>query len=122
MPKFKNIALFLFMHAGFLLYSFYTVLGKFASAYNFLSIEWILFYCGLLLIIFIYAILWQQVLKHIELSVATANKAATIIWGMFWSSLFFKEEITIKKIIGALIVLAGIILLSTTKTQSEKNK
>ncbi|MBQ5449494.1 MAG: transporter, partial [Treponema sp.] len=64
MPKFKNIALFLFMHAGFLLYSFYTVLGKFASAYNFLSIEWILFYCGLLLIIFIYAILWQQVLKH----------------------------------------------------------
>jgi len=108
------------MHAGFLFYSFYTVMGKIASAYNFLSVNWCLLYCGLILILFVYAIIWQQVLKHIDLSIATANKAATIIWVMFWSSLFFQEAITAKKIIGALIIFAGIILLSTANIQMEK--
>lgn len=106
---------FIFMHAGFLIYSFYTVLGKLAAQYNFLSFRWCVFYVALILILFIYAVIWQQVLKHIKLSVATANKAATIVWGMLWSALFFNETITQKKILGALIILGGIILLSTSK-------
>ena len=43
------------------------------------------------------------------------NKAATIVWGMLWSALFFNETITQKKILGALVILGGIILLSTSK-------
>lgn len=114
---------FLLMHMGFLLYSFYTVTGKIAAKYDFLSFYFCLFYCVLIAILFVYAILWQQVLKVIPLSFATANKAATIVWGMLWSFLFFKEEISIKKIAGASIIIVGIILLSTTaKAEKEDGK
>ena len=117
--KKNNISAFLIMHLGFLIYSFYTVTGKNASKYDFLSPPFCLFYCILIAILFIYAILWQQVLKTIPLSFATANKAVTIVWGMLWSFLFFAEKITIKKISGALIIIAGIIVLSSA-TELEK--
>lgn len=112
---------FILMHFGFLLYSFYTVLGKIASKYDFFSLCWCFFYVIIILILFVYAIFWQQVLKDIKLSVATANKAATIIWGMFWSFLFFDEQISLKKIIGAAIIFIGIILLSTQKNKINSN-
>ena len=121
--KKNNLSSFLLMHAGFLIYSFYTVLGKIAAKYDFLSLQFCIFYCILILILFIYAIVWQQVLKVIPLSFATANKASTIVWGMLWSFLFFQEEITLKKIIGAIIIISGIILLSTsTKSEEQKNE
>ena len=119
--KMNNFASFLLMHAGFLIYSFYTVLGKIAAKYDFLSLRFCIFYCILILILFIYAIVWQQVLKVIPLSFATANKASTIVWGMFWSFIFFQEEITFKKIFGAVIIITGIILLSSaTNTEDQK--
>lgn len=119
--KKNNFAFFLLMHAAFLIYSFYTVLGKIAAKYDFLSPHFCIFYCILIFILFIYALLWQQVLKVIPLSFATANKASTIVWGMLWSFLFFQEEITVKKIVGAVIIIIGIILLSsTTNTEDQK--
>ena len=121
--KKNNFSSFLLMHAGFLIYSFYTVLGKIAAKYDFLSLHFCIFYCILIFILFVYAILWQQVLKVIPLSFATANKASTIVWGMLWSYLFFREEITLKKVIGAIIIISGIILLSTsTKSEEQKNE
>ena len=121
--KKNNFPSFLLMHAGFLIYSFYTVLGKIAAKYAFLSLHFCIFYCILIFILFVYAILWQQVLKVIPLSFATANKASTIVWGMLWSYLFFHEEITLKKVIGAIIIISGIILLSTsTKSEEQKNE
>ena len=121
--KKNNFPSFLLMYACFLIYSFYTVLGKIAAKYDFLSLPFCLFYCILIFILFVYAILWQQVLKVIPLSFATANKASTIVWGMLWSFLFFQEEITLKKVIGAIIIISGIILLSTsTKSEEQKNE
>ena len=119
--KKNNFPSFLLMHAGFLIYSFYTVIGKIAAKYDFLSLHFCIFYCILIFILFVYAILWQQVLKVIPLSFATANKAATIVWGMLWSFLFFQENISLKKIIGAIIIFIGILILSTTSESGEQN-
>lgn len=100
------------MHFLFILYSFYTVLGKKAASFDFLSINFCILYCAMIFILFIYAVLWQQVLKSIALSIASANKAVTIFWGMWWGFLFFNEEISVKKIIGAFIIITGILILS----------
>ncbi len=109
----KNKAFsYILMHFLFILYSFYTVLGKKASSFEFLSINFCILYCGMIFILFIYAVLWQQVLKSIALSIASANKAVTIFWGMWWGFLFFNEEISVKKIIGAFIIITGILILS----------
>ena len=60
------------------------------------------------MILGIYAIMWQQVLKKFSLTTAFFNKAVIIIWGMLWGLVFFKEVITVKMIIGATIVLLGV--------------
>ncbi len=118
----KNNKLFAFflMHIGFLIYSLYTILGKFAARYDSFSIPWCFFYLGIIGLLGIYAILWQQVLKTLPLPIAMCNKAITIVWGLTFSRIFFSEDITIKKIIGIIVILSGIILLSTSNLENEK--
>ena len=88
-------------------------MSKFASGQVPFSFRFFLFYGLEILILGIYALIWQQVLKKFKLTTAYANKAATIIWGIIFGVIFFKEVITIKKIIGALIVIVGIVIIAT---------
>jgi drug/metabolite transporter (DMT)-like permease len=71
-------------------------------------------------ILFLYALLWQQVLKKFPLSTAIANKSVTIIWGMIFGLLFFDEKITPKMFLGTALILSGIILLSMDKPEVKK--
>lgn len=66
----------------------------------------------IILLLGFYAIGWQQIIKRLPLTTAFANKAVTIVWGMIWGLLFFNEKITTGKVIGALLVMVGIILYS----------
>ena len=118
--KNTNILHYIFMHVGFLLYAFYPVLGKLASKYDFLSPYFCALYCGIIFLLFIYALLWQQVLKTVKLPVAMCNKAVTIVWGMLLSRMIFTEEITPKKVLGAVIILCGIVLLSAAENTGKK--
>jgi len=115
--KFSSI---LFMHAAFLVYCLYPLLGKVATRYEMLSIPFIALYCVVFGVLFVYAILWQQVLKKIPLTTAIANKSITIVWGMIFGLMIFREQISFKMIIGAVLILSGIMILSTEKMESEK--
>ena len=53
----------------------------------------------------------KQILKKFSLTTAFINKAITIVWGMLWGVLFFKEQITVNMIIGAIIVFIGVSLV-----------
>lgn len=48
------------------------------------------------------------------LTTAFANKAVTIIWGMLWGVLIFRESITPAMIIGSVVIIAGIWLVVTS--------
>jgi drug/metabolite transporter (DMT)-like permease len=111
---------FLFMHVAFLVYTLYPLLGKFATRFELFSLKFILLYCIVFGILFIYAILWQQVLKKIPLSTAIANKSITIVWGMIFGLLFFNEIISLKMLAGALLILSGIFILSTEKEENQE--
>lgn len=110
------------MHAGFLFYAFYAVLGKTASKKEFLSPAFILIYLAVFVILFVYALIWQQVLKVIPLLVATANKTITIVWGIVFGKLFFSEQIKMNMIIGTALILLGILLLATENTGEKKDE
>ena len=110
MSKIKNV---LFLHAIIFLYSLSSLCSKFASRLEFFSFKWILLYGLLIFILGIYAILWQQLLKRLPLNFAYANKSLTLIWGMLFGIIIFEEKITVMNIIGAIIVLAGVILMVT---------
>ncbi len=112
MEKKDNFITYILMHFGFLIYSCYSLVGKYSSKVELFSLTFFVLYALVVFILFVYAIIWQQVLKSIRLSTAIANKSVTIIWGMFFGRIFFNETITIKNIIGAVIILAGILLLS----------
>ena len=62
---------------------------------------------------FLYAIIWQQVIKHIDLTVAFANKGVTVVWGLLIGKIIFDEEMSLKKIAGAVIIIIGIIVVVT---------
>ena len=38
------------------------------------------------------------------------NKAATVIWGLVFGALFFRERVTAGKLFGAALIIAGIVL------------
>lgn len=84
------------------------ICSKLAGRQTFLSKKFFLFYGLLLCILFVYAIIWQQVLKRLSLTVAYASKGVGIIYSILWGVLFFDEQIQWNMIIGALLVLAGV--------------
>lgn len=60
-----------------------------------------------------YAIAWQQIIRAIPLTTAFANKAVTSAWGLVWGLLFFREQITVGKLLGVALVIVGVVLFST---------
>ena len=76
-----------------------------------MSPKFILFYSLVLLDLAIYAIVWQQILKKLPLVSAYANKAVTVIWGLIWGMVIFKESLTIWNVIGAIVIIIGIYIV-----------
>ncbi len=108
----SNIIVFFLLHLLLCVFSLSGLFSKLASGESFLSLNFCLFYGGVIIILGIYAICWQQIIKRMPLSLAYANKAITVIWGMIWGILIFKEQIKIQQIIGATIVIIGVVLYS----------
>lgn len=99
------------LHGCFLLYSCSGILSKFAAQTEFFSWIFFLLYGGSILVLFGYAVIWQQVLKHFSLTTAFANKSVLIIWGMIWGSLLFHEAVSWNMIVGALVVFIGVYIV-----------
>lgn len=102
----------LFLQFIVVIYTASGVAGKLASGYEFLSAGFILFYGLEILILGIYALLWQQVIKRFDLSVAYANRSVALLWSVVWASLIFHETVTIKNLIGVAIVIAGTMIVN----------
>ena len=100
------------LHLLLFLYSFAVVLCKLASSAEFLSFEFFALFGGMFVLLALYAVFWQQILKKIPLITAYTNKAVTVIWGLVWGIFIFGEELTVKKVVGVLIVGLGIVLYS----------
>ncbi len=109
--KKNNWSLFLLLHAILCVYSIGAVFSKLASTKEFLSLKFIILYGAVITILFIYAILWQQILKRMSVTTAFANKSVVVVWGMIWGKLIFGEKITINMILGAMIIFAGVYLV-----------
>ena len=105
----NKVKLYISLHMMLLMLAFGGIFSKLASKHEFLSVPFILLYVGSLIVLFLYAIAWQQILKYIPLTVAYANKGMGLIWGMIFGNIFFGEIITFNMIIGAVIVFIGIL-------------
>lgn len=102
---------YLYLQGIFLIYSFGTVASKKASGYQLLSPGFIKYYVIELIIIILYALLWQQIIKKFKLVTAYSSKAVVMLWTLIWSSIFFRESIRPANILGVIIIVSGILLV-----------
>lgn len=107
----------LMLQIVFFIYSINSVVAKFASAQEPFSLNFILLYGLELCVLGVYALLWQQLIKRMELSVAYSNKAVVLLWAMVFGALLFKEQITLTKVAGILLVIAGIVVLNSEEVK-----
>ena len=116
----SRVKSYILLHIVVFIYSMNSMINKKAALSEFLSVRFIVLYGLVLISLGIYAIVWQQVIKKLPLNVAYANKSVTVIWGMIWGSIFFNEVITPKMLIGALIVILGVVIVITGGEKTEK--
>ncbi len=120
MRKNKRALTLLALHLLLLVYSFSGCFSKTAAGQPFLSLKFILLYGGTLVILAVYALGWQQIIKRLPLTTAFANKAVTVVWGIVWGALFFGEAITPGKLAGAALIIGGVVLF--VKADGEENR
>lgn len=101
----------LYLVLAMVLFSFTSIFSKLASKEEFLSFKYIFFYGMIIFVLGLYAIVWQQILKKVELSVAMSFKPLVIIFNLLWAILFFHSECNIKIIIGFVLILVGIVII-----------
>ena len=117
--KSQKVKLYLLLHLLLMMFSVMGIFSKLAAGQAFMSFKFILYYGLMLAILAIYAFAWQQVIKRLPLTTAFANKAVTVVWGMVWGVVAFKEHISLNKVIGSIVIIGGIILYSMTETADE---
>lgn len=108
----RKLVILIILHILLAVYSISGVLSKMASRTNLLSLDFCIYYCGIIILLGIYAVVWQQIIKELSLTLAFANKAVTVVWGIIWGIIFFDESVTPGQIIGASIIMLGIIIYS----------
>ena len=110
----KNI---LILQAVVIVYTLSSVVAKFATGKELFSFSFFLFYGLEIMILGIYAILWQQMIKRFDLSVAYANRAMAIVWSAVWAIVLFKDVLAIKQVVGIAFVVLGTVIVN-----SDQNK
>lgn len=108
--KKETIKYYFILHLLLMVYSFSGICSKKAADTQFLSVQFCLYYGIIIGLLGLYAICWQQIIKRLPLTTAFANKAITVVWGLIWGWFFFQEPITVGKVIGAILVVAGVVL------------
>ena len=93
-----------------LIYSLTSIFSKLASRESFLSQKYCIYYLAIILILGVYAILWQQVLKHVDLSIAMLFKPIALVLCIVWACLIFNEEISLRAFLGFAFVLLGVLI------------
>lgn len=105
-----SLGWFLILHLSLIVNSMAGAASKMAGRQKFLSLKFFFFYGLVLVITFAFALVWQQVLKHMSLTFAFTNKPITMIWGIIWGVLIFQEKVTWNMLLGSGVILAGIII------------
>ena len=101
---------FLLLFLGYLIYSLGGVIAKTTSDSRLNSFHTIAYYVLVLIVLAVYSAIWQITLKNIDLSTAYMCKGSVILFGLIWAKWIFDEKITWNNMLGAAIVIAGILL------------
>jgi EamA-like transporter family. len=118
MQSLKNIIL---LQAVIVIYTISSVMSKEASRSEGNPTRFLFFFGMEFVILAVYAVLWQQMIKRFELSVAYANRSMAVVWSMVWAVIFFHNTITLQNIAGVLLVVIGTILVNSENAKEKRD-
>lgn len=107
--SFKDVAFLIFVNLVYTSVGWFT---KMAAGVEQFSVQYCSFFAGAVAVMGVYALLWQQVLKRIELSLAYMFKGLTVVFVMLMAFFCFKEPISVQNVIGSAIIIWGITLFA----------
>ena len=96
------------------IYACTSIFTKMASMQAVMSWRYLMWTAGAVGIMGIYALIWQQIIARLPLSVAYMFKGTSVIYVLLFSALLFGEAITITNIIGSMIIILGIVFYAKT--------
>lgn len=105
--------LLIFLLGVNLIYACTSIFTKMASRQEMMSLPYLLWIVGAIGVMGVYAMLWQQVISRMQLSTAYMFKGTSLIFVLLISALLFGETITLNNIIGAVVIILGIVLFAT---------
>jgi len=112
----KQVSVLFILQIMNIVYSIDSVLIKCVSVSweenGLLTIKTGFLFCIALLVLGIYAVIWQMILGYVKLSVAYLSKALVVFWGLIWSVLFFHEKITGLNLVGTVFIFIGTLLVN----------
>ena len=113
MEKIKD---YIFLHLAVMLFSFTSVFSKSASIQlkNGGLKNPMLYVFAFLMFFdcFVYAICWQKIIKKFDLNIGYANRSVYLLWSQVWAVSIFGEKLSVRNVIGVMIVLLGVIVFS----------
>lgn len=102
-----------------LLYAIVLILNRLASIYVPLSFGYILLLGISVIVLAIYALSWQQIIKRMPISDAYMFKGTSIVFVLLLSAWLFEEIITWQNIVGSIIIILGIALFAKADKEAE---
>jgi len=108
----KSIPIYFALVGVNLIYACTSIFTKMASRQEMLSWPYLFWIAGAVGMMGIYALLWQQVIVRMPISTAYMFKGMSLIFVLLFSALLFGEAITLNNVIGAMVIIAGIILFA----------
>ena len=120
MKKKLNLKDFLILQAVVVIYTVSGVLGKLAAMSAEGADGWgfLLLYGAEIGVLGVYAVLWQQVIRKVELTVAYANRAVALLWSLLWAVFLFGEKITAAQLLGIALVIIGTAVINGGKEEA----
>ena len=120
MEKIKD---YIFLHLAVVLFSFTSVFSKSASIQlKSGGLKNPLLYVFVFLMFFdcfVYAICWQKIIKKFDLNIGYANRSVYLLWSQVWAVSIFGEKLSVRNMVGILIVLIGVIVVSLSAEKKD---
>ena len=112
-PAKSKLLAILALQASMILFAGSNVALKYAGRFPLISWPCILLFGSALLLMGIYAIVWQQVIRRVSLVTAYSNRATIMIWNVVLGYVLFSEKLTWNMFVGGAIILFGVYLVVT---------
>lgn len=109
----------LFAIVIYIIFPFSSVFMKFASQSEDMIMKLFLFGCSIG-VLGVFSILWQMLLKKVDLTKAYLFKSTTIVWNVVYGILIFQEKVSLTMIIGMTIATIGIMITIVGEKKESK--